>query len=744
MGEESENDDKSDQISIESVPKVTVSEISEECSSISLEDDNEEEGGRNSPQKLKVSDLQIATHFENVRKSIDGTITDVQDIADQITLPPPGFAPNSADRNGTAIDGESSSASRTNDIPVIDIDLSNVKANTLNPRLQEDYDGDMLRGMQCFFNNKFSEAKTIFETKANDDPLYALGLGSMSFIKESALKTLGETYAFAHAQVDAASAKKPLKDTISHYFSNMMGSNPTSLPTNTRPLNKDELGSEHTFMSNGALRAHVIKAECSLLIAMIYLSQETVVGYIKSGLNLRRAYHCYSLVWQEYKRMGQDFNKYMDTNTISAIQFGIGSVHLLLSSLPEKVLKIISAFGWKADKNLGFAFLKLCLEGKRVRSPLASLMLLSYYTILTSYAPQILKKELIQPAIECLLDAQKSYPNSAFFLFFAGRVSRLARNLPLSTQSFIYACEMSQGDWAETTICPLATFEMVMNAAMGLEWSTACARLEELGRLKHNSRSFLRFFYGASQEMLGHRTEAILALAEAPDLSQDKKTQVDQFVANRVAFYEMSGYQDLDFSIPAFEILLTWNTFPSMPQPVLDQCIRKIDQTLNKIYDREKLEYDFRNTQLAPTSAIPDYYDQRGVLLLTKASILNALDQYAAGIIHLNWIIDNKEKFKYTKWLIPFTYWECGNTCWGTGDFEKARHLWETALSFSGYEFEYRLATRLNLAITHAAELGIPKLTKGSTPLRKKEQSVPVSKTLPPLPASAPESPVSS
>jgi hypothetical protein len=88
--------------------------------------------------------------------------------------------------------------------------------------------------------------------------------------------------------VDAASAKKPLKDTISHYFSHLTGSNPTNLPTNTRPLNKDELGSEPNFMPNGALRAHVIKGECSLLIAMIYLSQETAVGYIKTGLNLRR------------------------------------------------------------------------------------------------------------------------------------------------------------------------------------------------------------------------------------------------------------------------------------------------------------------------------------------------------------------------------------------------------------------------------------------------------------------------
>jgi hypothetical protein len=133
--------DEDDQISVDSVPHVTVSEISEECSSISLQDDDDEEeegSGRNSPQKLKVTDLKIATHFENVRKSIDGTAVDVQDIADHITLPPPGFAPNSVDRKATA-DGECSSTSQTNDIPIIDIDLSSVKANTLNPRLQEDY-----------------------------------------------------------------------------------------------------------------------------------------------------------------------------------------------------------------------------------------------------------------------------------------------------------------------------------------------------------------------------------------------------------------------------------------------------------------------------------------------------------------------------------------------------------------------------------------------------------------------------
>ncbi|KAI8977628.1 hypothetical protein BDF20DRAFT_875939 [Mycotypha africana] len=558
-------------------------------------------------------------------------------------------------------------SANTNDLKLANIDYTQVKENFLSPRAQERFDHEMLKGVRLFFNNKFSEAKQIFERRSTQDPLYALGLGSMAFIQaitsynpkdvERALSILTDTYHFANAQIEAASAQKPFKDTVSHYITNLMGANSTNLPTNTRPFNKYEL-QEQQFLPNGALRAHVIKAECALLMAMLYLSMETMVGYLKAGLNLRRAYSSYSLVWQEYKRMGQHFHKYMDDNTVSAIQFGIGSVHLLLSSLPPKILKIVSAFGWKADKHLGFALLKVCLEEKRIRSPLASLMLVSYYVLLTSYAPQILVREFIQPAIECLLDAQQNYANSAFFLFFAGRVSRLARNIPLSTQSFSYMHEVTQGDWAETTLGRLATYEMAVNAAMGLDWASAAARADEL-QSSYNAPAYLKFFYGACMEMMsGKRTEAILAFAEARQLMDKKRhSEPEQYVANRVAFFELSGYQDLEFSLPALELLFTSNAFPCMAPACLEQCLTTVDETLNALHEREQLEYDVRKVELVPETAAPDYYDQRGTLLLLRASLLNALGRYKEGIPHLNWVIDNREKFKHTKWLVPFAYW---------------------------------------------------------------------------------------
>lgn len=92
--------------------------------------------------------------------------------------------------------------------------------------------------------------------------------------------------------------------------------------------------------------------------------------------------------------MGDNHSKYMDSDTVSGVQFGyvkfihpimswlllsiiahsIGAVHLVLSALPAKILKAIQVLGWKPDKELGFSLLKECAENKRIRAPMATVM----------------------------------------------------------------------------------------------------------------------------------------------------------------------------------------------------------------------------------------------------------------------------------------------------------------------------------------------------------------------------------
>lgn len=264
-------------------------------------------------------------------------------------------------------------------------------------------------------------------------------------------------------------------------------------------------------------------------------------------------------------------------------------------------------------------------------------------------------------AIECLLEAQRNYPSSCFFLFFAARIARVARNTPLSNQSFAFAAEACHGEWAETAMRQMADYETGFNLALQLDWEGAAKCFEQLSREQYWSSGFCLYFAGACKEMLGKRTECILAMADVSDRLEKQpsasKSYIDNYVEKKVAFFQKTGYQDMSFSLPALEVLLVWNAFVQMQPGVLETCLDQVQRTLELIYQREKSEYDIRMHELVPSIQPPDYYKQRAVLLLIKASILNALERHTETIPHLNWIMDHRDRIKEESWIIPFTYW---------------------------------------------------------------------------------------
>jgi tetratricopeptide (TPR) repeat protein len=275
--------------------------------------------------------------------------------------------------------------------------------------------------------------------------------------------------------------------------------------------------------------------------------------------------------------------------------------------------------------------------------------------------PQLYAKELMGPAVECLLESQKRYPSSCFFLFYAARISRIARNLPLSTQSFTFAIDSSRGEWAEQGMAQMGSHEIGFNLALQLDWQSALAYFEKLRADKNYwSPAFCQYFIGACHGMLGKRTESILAFAEVPQLAEgqlQKKTYVDTYVQQKVEFFQKSGYQDMDFNLPGLELLLVWNAFDQMEKTALEACLLIIQKALELIYERERLEYNIRLYELVPTIDPPDYYDQRAILLLIKASVLNSLKRHSDSIAHLNWIMDHKHQLKSETWILPFAYW---------------------------------------------------------------------------------------
>ncbi|KAG1180011.1 hypothetical protein G6F70_000860 [Rhizopus microsporus] len=704
-------------------------ELTEDLRSLTVED-SESDAKNSMEDNNSISTLATSKEGEEEEKEEEKAPIPqtFEEIVQDIVPPTPGIPPErqsldfGANDDVADIDGHSA-----NLIALNRINTKEIKANTLSPRDQEKADEPVLRAVRHLFNNRFMRAKKLFEQQAEHDPLSALGLGSMAFLKavmttddsmtKNAIDVLTTTYSIASAQIDAATKKNignSVYQAMTSYYNYIKFSRGSGgLPSSPKPATLKSIKKENiTFIPNGVLRAHVAKAECCLQIAILQLLQENVMGYIKCGMNLRRAYASYSLVWQEYKRMGQVYNEFIDRDTISGIQFGIGAVHLVLSTLPQKILRVVSAFGWKADKHLGFALLKLCLEDRRIRSPMSSLMLLAYYTVLTSLCPQMLSDEYTQPAIETLLDAQSTYPNSAFFLYFAGRTSRLARNLTLSSQSFTYAIEISKSEWAEVEVLHICNYEIAFNHMMEHNWEEAAKIYDMLYKDRYWSPAIFRYLVGACLDMTGNRTDAILAYAEVPQLVGAKSHStalIEKYVQRKVNNFQDTGYQDMDMSLCALEFLYIFTGFDFMSDESMQKSLEATDKALNSIAEAEKTEFGIRVKELLPDTPPPQYFDQRGVLLLLKSALFNAMGLYKDTIIHLNWIIDHKDNIVHDKWVVPFAFWEAGVTAWGMGNKIRARSFWETALKFSKYDFEYRLAMRVNLAITKAEELGVPR-----------------------------------
>ncbi|CAG8537216.1 9602_t:CDS:10 [Funneliformis caledonium] len=367
-----------------------------------------------------------------------------------------------------------------------DVNLNNVKLNTLSASEQEKEDERMWQGVQAFFCNRYTEAQEIFAEKADIDPLYALGQGCISFLKAVttfneqdiaiAIKQLVSAESLASAQIGAFKSQSSVGSSFGKLISSLsyFGNN-----------NKNQ-----QFMSNGQLRSTVIKAESILLIALIQLLQESIVSYVKAGLNLRRGYKNYESVWNEINKPG--FNVPVDYHTQGGVEFGYGTCNLVLSFMPGKIIKIISAIGYKGNKELGLELLNASLKGRGIRSPLASLLFVTSYTMLTSFSPSTLGQDNIPKAEEYIQDALNQFPGSDFFTFFAGRNLRLKRDLDASTEAFISVNHnLKEGFGVE--LRRLCDYELGMNYAMTLQWEKAVECFDILATENYWSPAFFRF-----------------------------------------------------------------------------------------------------------------------------------------------------------------------------------------------------------------------------------------------------------
>ncbi|KAF9430109.1 Tetratricopeptide repeat protein 39B [Podila epigama] len=644
-------------------------------------------------------------HSTNSNGDVDNDASIIQQLQDL----------HKATLNGLDDDDDDDSISSGSSSPSSSSSASiKVPANMLTASEQEIADQGMLHGVNIFFENNFAEAQRVFATRDQVDPIYALGSGSLAFMKacmtfneadiQNAIKMLQHAEALCTAQIQAAPKKTvPLSTSISKLVSSgwsYFGYGGGATKSTEEKASSSSSGRvtptpPPKYMTNGEMRARVVRAESLLLTSLILLLQESIMSYLKAGLNLRKGYKSYENVWTEIKNMGDESSHLVDNNTIGGIHFGLGTIHIVLASMPNKILRIISSFGYTGNKTFGFDLVKKCIAGKGIRSPLGSLMYLSYYTLLTGFAPSVLGESNIPIADKILKEALNDYKESAFFLYFAGRNNRLKGLTAESTANFELASSKATVEWG-SELQRLCDYELGLNCAILLDWAGAQKYFDRLAQENYWSKAFFLYFKAAALEADGQRAEALKTYQSIPGLVNRKfggrTILVEQYVTRKLKLFEQNAFEDTH--LPALEILLIWNAFSSMTPAALQTCLAQIDGQISTCRGATGL-------------------DALAVLKTIKGAILHQLGKHKEGTECLDWVIAlPSTKVQEEKWVVPFACWEAGVGAWmedavqqGDRRWSRAKTMWDKAMTFTGYEFEFRLSIRIHAATMKIQDL---------------------------------------
>ncbi|KAF9917811.1 Tetratricopeptide repeat protein 39B [Lobosporangium transversale] len=603
-------------------------------------------------------------------------------------------------------DDENISASSESSATSSSASTIKMQANMLTPAEQEAEDAAMLHGVRIFFENNFIEAQRIFASQDQVNPIYALGSGALAFMKacmtfnesdiQDAIRILQQSESLCNAQIHAAPKKS---SSVISSVSKLVSSGWSYFGYNKHSSGKKGSAEAHPaapkHMTNGEIRARVVRAESLLLTSLILLLQESIMSYLKAGLNLRKGYKSYENIWTELKSMGDEVNTLVDNNTLGGIYFGLGTIHIVLASMPAKILRVISSFGYSGDKAFGFDLVSKCIAGKGIRSPLGSLMFLSYYTLLAGFAPSVLGETNIPIADKILNEALKDFKESAFFLYFEGRNCRLKGLIKESTAAFELASSKATVEWGQE-LKRLCDYELGLNCAILMQWAQAAVYFEKLVKENYWSKGFFLYFKAASLEAGGNKEEAISIYQTIPGLVNRKfggrTILVEQYVTRKVKMFEQTGFEDTN--LPALEILLIWNAFPSMSKEILSTNLAQVDEQISKNRSKTSL-------------------DSLAVLKTIKGAILHQLGRHKEGAECLDWVVElPTSKTLEEKWVIPFACWEAGVGSWmedralkGDKQWARAKMYWDKAASYSGYEFEFRLSIRIHAAMMRIQEL---------------------------------------
>ena len=438
----------------------------------------------------------------------------------------------------------------------------------------------------------------------------------------------------------------------------------------------------------------VIHGEASFMfVVCTFVSDPNIFSLVKAVLKLRECYNAYHFCGQIYREKTNWKNEYMRKNFETGYKTGWGFYNILMSHLPNRILKLLTFVGFPSDRDIAVQFCReVTLKPETYRTKILSFLFCFYSFYLEqffgcgtaelSWVKEITDREL------------RNFPDSAFDLFYAARSEQLQGNVTQAIQLF-NKCIRSQDQFPQVhSVCK---WDLLWSHALKREWQIAAGYALELSEKCNWSKATNLYQYACFKFMMLEETgqtkdedalkEIIETLKKVPVFKKKiagRTIPPEKFAITKSNEF-LSGKSEL--ILPALELFYIWNIYGAAAKrpELLEPFIVMINQKIEVLHGKSEAVYS---------------------MLLLRGVCLRNQNKNEEAIKCFTEILDNESNIKSATYIPPHAAFELGLTHMNVKNYADAKRWLERARDhYTGFLVESLVHLRIHGALSKLREI---------------------------------------
>ncbi|KAK3815129.1 MAG: hypothetical protein J3Q66DRAFT_205252 [Benniella sp.] len=354
--------------------------------------------------------------------------------------------------------------------------------------------------------------------------------------------------------------------------------------------------------------AELIYAEATILRSLLsFVYHVDFWMVIEECINLRNAFTIIQglksfmdNVESELKS-GKNIDRHqIDEHLISGVTLSYSLYNIIISFMPDIVMKMLQLVGFPSDRDWGMAMLGACGDwdpmappetpaehaerlassaNEGIRRQFCDMVPIIFQVLISSFFPM---NHIDLNYAKTINDYNlELYPDSPFFVFLKGRQLQVTSKLDEAVET--YKTGKVQSSWHH--LGHIFVFEELMCAMMREDLDTACEKSRELLKGSRWSKCCFRYLTAITGYERGDTSEKrkIDTLMGKVEENMNKFAGMNLFFETFCARKSKRFIKEGRLLLPCYDFMLLWNTFDMMPPNVLQKALATISSEVRRL-----------------------------------------------------------------------------------------------------------------------------------------------------------------